>query len=157
MKIIKNIIVIIMISFVTVSLHTKQVGKKTETVQPVTIVQPINRPAENRPVEQKIQPPVQVSSYAQALEIIRTKMRPDQVLKNNRFTQYFVNFVRDSVQGSEHANVFAKALLEAGAHLNVQFTGDNAIDSTILTDIRDEIDRQLQTLFPKTVSKLGKP
>jgi hypothetical protein len=154
MKTSRSIIVMIMTVFITSLLSAKQVGKKTETVQPVTPVQPITRP---RPVEQPIQPSIKESSYAKALRIIRTKMQPHEVLKDNKFTGYFINFVRISVEDSEYADVYAKALLEAGATLYVTLDGDNAIDRTIVDDLHDEIDRQMKLLFPKTMPKPGKP
>jgi hypothetical protein len=140
MKITKNIIATIMTVLIATSLSAKQVGKT-----------PIERP-----IQPSIHFPVKESSFAQALRNIRTGMRSDQVLRGNRFTDYFINFVRDSVQGSEYADAFAKALLEAGAYLHVTFTGDNATDRTIITDINDEIDRQMKLLFPKAMPIIGK-
>ncbi len=156
MKISRNTILTMMIVFITNSLSAKQVGQKTGTVQPVTSIQPITSVQPKQPSIQ-LQPSIKESSYAQALEIIRTKMRSDQVLKDNTFTQYFINFVRDSVQGSEYADVYAKALLQAGATLHVTFDGDNAIDRTIIDDINNEVDRQIRIMFAKPMPKLGKP
>ena len=155
MKISRNTILTMMIVFITSSLSAKQVGQKTGTVQPVTSIQPITSVQPKQPPIQ-LQSSIKESSYARALRIIRTEMRSDQVLKDNTFTQYFINFVRDSVQGSEYADVFAKALLQAGATLHVTFDGDNAIDFTIIDDINNEVDRQMRLFFAKPVSKPGK-
>lgn len=164
MKNSRNIIVTIMTVFVTTVLNAKQVGQKAGTVQPAPIlqpatpVQPVPRPINNRPVEQPVRPmqsAVQKNSYAQALNIVRTGMRSDQVLKNNKFTDYFINFVRNNVQGSDYADVYARSLLEAGAYLHVVLTGDNAIDHTIIDDMRGEIDRHMKLLFPNTMPKSG--
>jgi len=140
MKLGKNILLVLL--FCSAGLvHARAVRKTTVPVK-ATVETPV--------VQSKTkQPLVQGQSYAQALTAIRTTMRADQVWKDNKFTDLFVTFVKNSVHNSDYADIFARALFEAGANLHVQFTGDNSIDKTIVIDINNAINQQMNLLRVK--------
>ena len=102
---------------------------------------PAAQPQPTQPI-QRIVPPVvqqlpiaQPQSYAQALDIIKTKMPSHQVLINNSFTQEFINFVK-SVNLSD---IETKALLQAGANIHAIWSDNDGINQQILSSLRNNI------------------
>lgn len=151
MKIIKSIMILIIISTLYL-MNAKQTGIKTIPVQTN-----IPAPQPQIAVQPSKQPIAQQKSYANALNIIRHQMRSDQILQNNRFTQQFINFVKDNVQNSDYPEVFAKALLQAGGYLNVSLTGNQQTDYNLFMNIRDQVDHQINVLFSRNVQPIIQP
>lgn len=74
-------------------------------------------------------------SYAQALEVIKTKMQPGEVVRNNALTQEFINFVRTFGLST----IETKALLEAGANIHATWTNNNEINIQTLLSLNNTI------------------
>lgn len=143
MNFLKNIIIVLV--YCVTLIDAKNTGTISTQQDNIPVRQISNIPT------QPVQSSWQAHSYAEALQIIRTQMRPNQILNNDlSFTQNFINFVRKSVQNSSHADVFAKALFEAGMSFGLIFTPDNNINMTMISDVNDYINRQMYALFPKS-------
>src|SRR5258708_1409275 len=147
MKFIKNVLVII-VFFIPIIMNAKQTGVKMIPVQ-TTLPAPQPKIAGQPPK----QPVLQQQSYANALNIIRNQMPAHQILHNNQFSSEFINFVKDSIKDSDYPDIFTKALLEAGGYLYAILTGNQQIDNDTLMNIKNQIDRQMNLLFPTKIIK----
>ena len=142
----KSLQYIALLFCVTSPLLAKQVGRVVAPVQtmPERVMPQPQTPIHIQPVPE----PSFGQSYASALAYIKTRMNSSHILKNNRFTPYFINFVKDAIENSgTNASLFAHALLQAGAYLHTPFMNEEIINITILSDLKDEIDRQMKMLF----------
>lgn len=101
---------------------------KSRTPQPRTPQQPA--------------PQQQPNPYIQAVTTIKTSMPSDMVLKNNSFTQEFLNFIK-SLDLSDIENT---ALLQAGVNIHAVWTGDNEQDKKIALTLKNNIESATQTL-----------
>jgi len=87
-------------------------------------------------------------SYAQALEAIRTKMSAEQVLKNNVFTQSFVDFVTSL----NISKIEKEALLQAGVHIHVTWSDDMKANDRII----ELLEKSIQSIIHRTPQKVVK-
>jgi hypothetical protein len=92
-------------------------------------------PAQQKPIGQP-------QSYIQALTAIKTTMPPTMILRNNVFTQEFLNFIK-SLNLSDIENT---ALLQAGANIHAVWTGNNEQDKQIALSFKNNIDLAAQHL-----------
>jgi len=137
---------IALLFFIVSPLLAKQMGN---TIVPVRTTPERTIPQPQKPVYvQPVSEQSSAQSYASALAHIKTRMNTAQILQNNRFTPYFINFVKDAIKNSgNNAFLFAQALFQAGAYLHIPFMNENVINATIISDLNDEIDRQTKILF----------
>lgn len=97
------------------------------------IAQPIAQPIVTPRILQ--QPMAKPTSYAQALNAIKTKMSSNEILVNNTFTKKFIDFV----QSLNLSPIETKALLEAGAHIHATWTDNNKINNQTLLSLNNTI------------------
>lgn len=155
MKFLKGILLIITLFTTDSTFPAKSTATAvTKTTQPVkkstvSTTKPITQP----PIKSTINQPI-ANSYAEALSIIKTKMLSNTVLKDNIFTQEFLNFIR-SLNLSDIEN---KALLQAGTNIHAVWTGDNAKDKALVLTLKNNIESTLQNLksMPQIQSTLIK-
>jgi hypothetical protein len=102
---------------------------------------PVRTQPTQRPAELSQQSIAQPQSYAQALNIIRTRMPSNKVLVNNAFTQEFLNFATSL----NLPDVQTQALLEAGVNLHATLTDNDQTTQQILSSLKSSIPAIIQS------------
>ncbi len=105
--------------------RAKQAPQKKQTPAPKQVAQ--RRSAQS--TQQKI------SSYADALAFIKTKMPSQQIIQNNSLTPAFIDFVKSL----SLSDIETKALLQAGVNLHAIWTDNDETNKNILLSLRNSI------------------
>ncbi len=129
-----------------------KVGRKGITV-PQPEINPVQAQVKPTPFIRQRKAIKKPESYAQALEIIRTKMPSDQVLKNNVFTQSFIDFVK-SINISK---IEKQALLQAGAHIHATWSDDLKTNDRIIESLDKSIENIIDRAPQKHVIHMARP
>jgi len=141
--------ILILIVCIT-SLQAKQTGVKAVGAAPVTPIttQPIPQP--QRPQQPQIQPIVQPKRAVTFRELVATiKNSPSNVVWNNASKLLRQDFINDIISDSRAANFTqdqVEILLTIARDSHAQFTGNNAQDAQILTNINNQINNSVASL-----------